>query len=204
MNPFDPTENIIFDNVLTDEEIVLLYKNIEETHEEQTKIAPRLGFKAFYSNFDPRILKKIEQTVQDRFGKHWVIKDVMFARYKNEWGYKPKLAPHFDDAFADHKLTFDLQMNGNVDWNIVVEDKTFLLKYNQALTFSGTGQIHWREKIDFSNDTFLDMLFCHFSMIDPENWKITEDWQSNMKDKEKMWQEKLEHFMEEEKLGDNE
>jgi hypothetical protein len=182
------------DNVLTNEEISLLYKNVKETKKEQTQVENKLGFKAYFTNFDKIIIDKIQKVVQDNFGEHWQIKNVMFAQYSNEWGYKPRLHPHFDDAFNDHKLTFDLRLNGNVDWNIVVEDRPFLLKYNQALMFSGTDQIHWREKINFSNDSFLDLIFCHFSMKDSENWVIDSDWKLKMKEKELMWQNKLDYF----------
>ena len=80
-----------------------------------------------WNRFD-KFLNKIEKIVQDNFGQHWKIKDVLFAKYSNQWGWEPQLAPHFDDVFKDHKLTFDLRLNGNIDWNIVVEDKPFLLK----------------------------------------------------------------------------
>jgi hypothetical protein len=45
----------------------------------------------------------------------------------------------------------------------VAPDKKFTLKNNQALTFSGTHQIHWREPQNFEDDQYVEMLFCHLS-----------------------------------------
>jgi hypothetical protein len=200
MKPFEPINNVIIDNILTEQEIELIYKDIELLDDKNTFISKIQGFKAYYPNFNPLILNKIEKIVQNNFGNHWKIKAVMFARYSNEWGWKPQLSPHFDTAFQEHKLTFDVQLKGNIPWNIFVENKSFLLKNNQALMFSGTDQIHWREKITLKNNEFLDLLFCHFDMEDSENWKITEEWKNKMHKKQKIWENKLKHFMKGEKI----
>ena len=72
----------------------------------------------------------------------------------------PKLFPHFD-GFPEPRLTFDYQIGSNTSWPLVVEDREYVLKDNQALTFSGTHQIHWRVHKDFSETDYLDMIFFH-------------------------------------------
>ena len=46
----------------------------------------------------------------------------------------------------------------------MVSNREFTLKDNEALTFSGTHQVHWRKHKDFDDKDFIEMLFCHFSL----------------------------------------
>ena len=80
--------------------------------------------------------------------------------------FNPLLFPHIDDAFDGRRFTVDVQLKSNVDWDIVVDnwksEQTFKLVDNQALTFSGTHQVHWRPKKEFKDEEFLEALFLHF------------------------------------------
>jgi hypothetical protein len=60
----------------------------------------------------------------------------------------------------------DVQLKSNINWPIVVEGKEIQLGDNDAVTFSGTHQIHWRAPLEFKDGDFIDMLFCHFSLKD--------------------------------------
>jgi mannosyltransferase OCH1-like enzyme len=84
------------------------------------------------------------------------------------------------------KVTFDIpsELKSTFDWKIFVEGKSFTLKDNDALVFSGTNQLHWRERINFKKDDFVDMLFCHF-IQDCEDPKVnSKDFQKNLEIKE--------------------
>ena len=80
----------------------------------------------------------------------------------------PFLSPHYDETFKEPRFTFDYQMRSNTSWPLVVEEKQFALEDNQALTFSGTHQIHWRTKKEFSSEDFVDMIFFHLKKIKSE------------------------------------
>lgn len=93
----------------------------------------------------------------------------------------PNLTPHFD-TFEEPRFTFDYQIRSNTSWPLVVEGKEMLLSDNQALTFSGTHQIHWRTEKIFESGEFIDMIFCHLSF--PGSEKNTEAHWNAMKAKE--------------------
>ena len=84
-----------------------------------------------------------------------------------------------DDNFEYARLTFDIQLSSNKLWKIFVEDNDFELHENEGLVFSGTHQVHWREKVIFDNTDYVDMLLCQFSnpslLSKPINLKFKSD-----------------------------
>jgi hypothetical protein len=70
-------------------------------------------------------------------------------------GYCP---PHRDRNVC--QWTLDLCVNQDKQWPLFVEDKTFHLKENEALVYSGTDQLHWRERIHTNGHC--DLVFFHF------------------------------------------
>jgi len=182
-------ENIIIDNVLTQEEIDSVYKVVNSTDFETTLVQKSMGHRAYLVPLGEDIRIKLEKTIQDIYGDDWILNAYQFAKYTKEWGYKLKLYPHFDDTFEDHKLTFDIQIKGTKAWPIVIEGNSKTLKDNQGLVFSGTDQIHWREYLDFNDDDYFDMIFCHFTKQNDPRGKVTKDWTDKMYEKEKYWKE---------------
>lgn len=190
-NWVEQLDNIILSDILTEDEIESIYASIDNTPEEQTITQDRLGHKAYLVPFDERVRRKLEKTVQDVYGEDWVLEAYQFARYSLDYGYVPKLYPHYDDAFDVHRLTLDVQLYGTKPWALVVEGKSFALKNNEGLIFSGTGQIHWREPIDFTSEDRFDMVFCHFHKINDETSSVTEEWLKKMKNKMDIWLDKV-------------
>jgi hypothetical protein len=124
-----------------------------------------------------------------------VLTEYCHARYNNvtsncgRFHYKPSLFPHYDETFKEPRFTFDYQIAGNIDWPLVVEpDQKFVLKNNQAVTFSGTHQIHWREPKYFEDNQFIEMIFFHFS--DPNLGLKGEEVNKIMNQKAAMYSEK--------------
>jgi hypothetical protein len=81
----------------------------------------------------------------------------------------PNLDFHIDSVFTKPMLTFDIQMRSTLDWPIIVNEKEYSLKDNQALTFSGTHQVHSRKPVAFKEDDVCDMIFCHLEHSDLED-----------------------------------
>ena len=122
---------------------------------------------------------ELEQEVVKKFTKvarlvsgndNLVLTEHCFARYENvtsncgKFHFKPSLFPHYDETFKEPRFTFDYQLSSNISWPLIVEpDKEFVLKDNQAVTFSGTHQVHWRKPTLFKDGDFVEMIFCHFS-----------------------------------------
>lgn len=189
MKPF--TNNHIITDVLNEEDYSAIYSIIDSTPEAQTVLMQRMGQRAYLTSLGDSIHKKIEERVQSIYGEGWILNQYQFARYCNDWGFEAKLYPHVDDAFPDHKITFDIQLNSTVDWPIVVEGKEFILKNNEGLFFSGTDQVHWRNPIKLSDNDVVDMIFCHFSNPSHPESQITDEWKEIRSEREKYWDEKV-------------
>lgn len=160
-------QNLIINNVLTPEEIEEVYWLISKNNDRNYLMKT---FTQNISEFDIpyRIAKKIVAHAEDISGIYGLeIEEYQFARYKKtvdpETGetLHPKLTPHCDLTFRQPRFTFDYQIKSNTSWPLVVEGKEFDLKDNQALTFSGTHQVHWRKPKVFQDHEFVDMIFFH-------------------------------------------
>jgi len=66
--------------------------------------------------------------------------------------------PHRDQSNC--QWTLDLCIKQDRPWNLFVEDSVFVMQENEALVYSGTDQIHWREKIHPKGHCYL--VFFHF------------------------------------------
>ena len=184
-------KNMIIKNILSEEQIRNIYAIINEVPEEKTQTQTRLGHKAYLVSLGDDLRAHLEKIVQDNYGPEWFLNDYQFARYSTKFGYKPKLYPHFDDAFSAHKLTLDVQVYSTVSWPIVVEGEEFVLNNNDGVTFSGTDQIHWRTPMDLSDDDVVDMIFAHCEMRNDPRGPVTQEHKDAMKVREAEWAAKI-------------
>lgn len=157
--------NTIVDSVLTEDEIKMIYSVIEKS--ENGYLMELFNQKISDFALPEDISKKIIAKCEELSGESDLeISEYQFSRYEkivDEDGStrNPNLFPHYDSTFPEPRFTFDYQIGGNTTWPLVVEDVVFELKNNQALTFSGTHQIHWRLKKDFKDGERIDMVFFH-------------------------------------------
>jgi hypothetical protein len=188
-------KNLIVENVLTEDEISMLYSVIDNP---RSKYVMKL-FAQTVSDFE--LPKSVEKKIIDYSEKisgesELEIAEYQFARYKNvvdqESGESllPNLTPHWDAAFPQPRFTFDYQIGGNTSWPLVVEDREFTLTNNSALTFSGTHQIHWREKKLFSDNDYIDMIFFHLRKKNSQPYEI--DLAEKMEEKAKYYFQRYE------------
>jgi hypothetical protein len=183
-------QNLIVENVLTEDEILEIYKILKNPN---NTYLMKL-FTQTVSDFD--LPKNIQDKIIDYSEKisgesGLEISEYQFARYKNvvdpDSGkvLRPNLIPHRDSSFTEPRFTFDYQIGGNTAWSLVVEEKKFELKNNQALTFSGTHQVHWREPKIFSDDEYVDMVFFHLKKTNSSPY--SEEVDSLMEEKTKKY-----------------
>jgi hypothetical protein len=162
-------KNVIVEEVFTQDEINSIYKSVENNNGGAfIKVFSQANT---YIQLDEAIIDKVTKKAQEISGNdNLVLTEYCHARYANvtsncgKFHYRPALFPHHDETFKEPRFTFDYQLNGNTDWAIIVEpDQEFVLKNNQAVTFSGTHQIHWRQPKEFADDQYIEMLFFHFT-----------------------------------------
>jgi hypothetical protein len=157
--------NIIIEDLLAKEEIEEIRSLVARSYNSYL-MKP---FTQRVSNFDLpyRIAKKIIAYAEDISGVDGLqIESYQFAKYENAQDtdgtiLRPNLFPHCDQTFIEPRFTIDYQIGSNTDWPIVVEGEEFTLKNNQALTFSGTHQVHWRTPKIFNDGEFIEMIFFH-------------------------------------------
>jgi hypothetical protein len=162
-------KNVIVKDVFTQSEINSIYKSMENNSGGAfIKIFSQANT---YIKLDDSIVEKVTNKAREISGNdNLVLTEYCHARYANvtsncgKYHYRPALFPHHDETFKEPRFTFDYQLSGNTDWAIIVEpDQEFVLENNQAVTFSGTHQIHWRQPKEFSDDQYIEMLFFHFT-----------------------------------------
>jgi hypothetical protein len=159
--------NVITKNFLTDKEIEEIYAAKEDAYKEfiMRDFGQQVSDFLMSEETKDKIIKKCEEIFEVSGLK---LMAYQFARYekfirKNGTVSNPLLFPHVD-GFDEKRFTFDLQLRSNTDWSIFVEGKEFILKDNEALTFYGTLQEHWRPEKDFQDGEYIDMLFCHLEL----------------------------------------
>lgn len=185
MNP--DIENKILDNIFTEDQINRIYEAVNNCPEDKIKKENPWGQTVFYikefnSRFDGAedIYNTIENRVELAYGKKINVLGIQFARYDTSSHIMPNLDFHVDSVFKKPMLTFDIQIKSTIDWPIIVNEKEYTLKDNQALTFSGTHQVHSRKPVTFKDTDVCDMIFCHLEHSDLED--IDQDFRKTMMD----------------------
>lgn len=162
----------IFKNFFNNEEINVILEHIK--HSENS------GFGTVYrqtgrkliglDNLDKSIIDKVEQCVNNVYNKNLIVKDIGFMRFKKEYG-APKLLPHKDDYACE--VVFDYQVQTNKKWDLFIEGNKVELSDNDAVCFEGEKEAHWREKVLFNDDEFVEMI-C-FNCIGDNHWRHNSD-----------------------------
>lgn len=169
--------NVVVKTVFTEKEISDIYNIVSSTKE--TDFVKSLGYNTWHIELPKEIEKKLEDLVSNMYGRQVVLSEYNFSRYEKtksncqKYTYWPLLFPHTDEAFDSPRITLDIQLKANMDWGVTVDnsgsESTYTLKDNQALTFSGTHQVHWRPVREFIDGEYMEMIFCHFKVVGMED-----------------------------------
>jgi len=190
--------NLIVKDIFTDIEIAQIYGHINNTPEDRKQVVEVFSHQAYHSWMPQNIVETITRAAQSTTDIPIVLRELSFARYaKFDDAPKIQLTPHTDQTFREPRLTFDIQLDSNRTWPLVVEGRSYTLQNNEALTFSGTHQVHWREKVEFLEDDYMDMVFAHFSAADyvpEEHGKFDVNDLSNMAEHDKLMTDKREYW----------
>lgn len=109
------------------------------------------------------ISDKLQNIVSKSLNEQVETTELELCIYTPDFGYKPKLYPHYDHHVTDgQRVTMSIQIDSNIDWDIIVENKKYKCNKNEGLVFSGTQQIHWRDNIEFKKGDYSVSIFAHF------------------------------------------
>ena len=169
--------NVVVKTVFTEKEISDIYNLVSSTT--NTDFVKSLGYNTWHLQLPEEIKEKLETLVSGLYGRQVILSEYNFSRYEKttsdckKYTYWPLLFPHTDEAFDSPRITLDIQLKANTDWGISVEnsgnESTYTLKDNQAVTFSGTHQVHWRPVREFLDGEYMEMIFCHFKVVGMED-----------------------------------
>jgi hypothetical protein len=151
----------VANDVLTPDLIEYLYDNLNE---DSVTTQDWGGRKSYSMSLHPALARRVNEAAKKATGLNIYLKEFFFLRYTLDYGYESKLFPHWDSR-ESQRITFDIQLNADEDWGVVVEGDNYILKFNQGLLFSGTQQIHWREDKKLKAGSTVDMLICNMAYV---------------------------------------
>jgi len=187
-NMLNDLANVVVKTVFTEKETSDIYKIVSETT--KTDFVKSLGYNTWHIELPAEIKEKLENLVTGLYGRQVVLSEYNFSRYEKttsdckKYTYWPLLFPHTDEAFDSPRVTLDVQLKANLDWGVSVDnsgnESIYTLQDNQAVTFSGTHQVHWRPVREFLDGEYMEMLFCHFKVVGMED-PLTVEHVNNMR-----------------------
>lgn len=153
-------EPILFTNVLPDEELEYIKDQFNNVTTEAIRVQAYAGLGTLNVKFLNRksIIEKIEKIASDATGEELEVLEVGGTRYSPDFGWYPKFGPHYD-ARPVEMYVFDYHVQSTENWGLFMEGKRFDFGDNEALLFSGTGRVHWREPIKLKENAKIDLIF---------------------------------------------
>lgn len=141
------------------------------------------------SRLDPRIMTHMSrmiiefdcpesiERVMDSYCKPIHKDEVKLAHYSyidynlkyGDGRFEPALPPHIDSN--ENLVTFNYQLDGNIDWQIYIDNKPYDLKTGDAIIFTAVNQVHWRPKREWKEGDFLEIVTFDYSP--PTDWAFT-------------------------------
>jgi hypothetical protein len=140
------------------------YKKEEsiDTVNSPLKLDPSVG-KAYINlgenDFPPEFLQHAKEHAK-KLNPNAEFEYISIVKYSAEYG-NPQLSPHFD---RPSRVCFllDYQLDGNVDWPLVMKDEEYIVKNGECLAFDSLRVIHWRKPQQFKKGEYLYVMFYSF------------------------------------------
>jgi hypothetical protein len=180
------------DNFFTQEEIALVYKNINQhmaegraktgdKYSEMFRFANN-GFITLYKGWDTRLMDRIKNKAQE-LGQNEVPYSntiLIFARYTPDSGGHPNLSPHADVVVNKTMYTCTVRLKSTKQWDFYVKDTKFdMPNEGSAVWFTGNQDVHWRPDLEFGQEDYYDILLCQ-AWSDVDNDLYPEDHKQKM------------------------
>lgn len=115
---------------------------------------------------------KIDKLIKPMYKQEIKLSHYNYLDYNVDYGndeYLPALQPHIDASNAI--LTFNYMIDGNIDWEVCVDEETYKLSPGDAIVFSAVNQVHWRPKRKWKKGEFVEIITLNYSPMD--DWVFT-------------------------------
>jgi hypothetical protein len=184
---------IVLPKALGQEDLDAIYTSMENAKQDSMSIHENDSKITYFGDSIPAYLRdKVLNMFQPYYDFKLSKTGHCAVRYKSIDGRQPVLRPHTDTqpVFPGPRLSVSVQLKKNIDWKINAESQSFLLDEGDAIIFSGTHQVHWRDPIQFKEGDFLDVFLDSYSTDDLKYSTISQEDQDqiNLK-KEQYFQE---------------
>lgn len=120
----------------------------------------------------PNIEKTIDALIKPMHKQEVRLAHYNYLDYNLKYGnnqFVPALQPHLDASNA--LLTFNYMLDGNIDWEVCVDDTCYKLRPGDAIVFSAVNQVHWRPKRKWKEGEFVEIMTLNYSPTD--DWVFT-------------------------------
>ena len=160
---------VLFTSVLPNEELEHIKDQFNNAKPEEIDVQgyAGLGTLAITLLNKKEIIEKIEKIASEAVGEELEVLEFGGTRYSPDFGWYPKLGPHYD-ARPVEMYVFDYHVQSTENWGLFMEGKRFDFGDNEALLFSGTGQVHWREPIQLKENAKIDLIFFWLQHKNPK------------------------------------
>jgi hypothetical protein len=104
------------------------------------------------------IRQDIKDTIMKYFDNEYELYHLTYSEYSLDHGI-PNLPPHTDPKKHQTSLTFDYQLEANIDWPVCVEDISHHINNNDAVIFDPESMNHFRPELEFKPGDYVHMFF---------------------------------------------
>lgn len=112
----------------------------------------------------PDIRQDIKDTIVKYFDSDYHLYHVTYSEYSLKHGI-PNLPSHRDPKYDDTSLTFDYQLEANINWPMCAEGICHDMKDNDALIFDPQNMDHQRPELEFKQDDYVRIVFFYLKKI---------------------------------------
>jgi|TARA_B110000977_G_scaffold200985_1_gene293487 hypothetical protein len=151
---------VIFDAVLSPEDIKRLREIATETPTERTEYDPYNGRVMFYTDtIEEAVGEKLLDIAREVFGDP-TLKTSRASLVRYAWK-ESKLNLHIDEYAAKYTLDYILTQKTET-WPIYIEDEPYYLEENQAIAFVGSEVLHYRDYMPDPENNVVEIVLMHY------------------------------------------
>ena len=148
--------NTLLKDVFNEEQIV--YLKTLYSSDSKINLCEERGRADIY--LGPEVREDIKDIIESYFDDSFYLYHITFSEYSLKHGI-PNLPPHQDPKDHITALTFDYQIESNINWPICADGICHDLQDNQAMVFDPKNMIHFRPELEFKEDDYVRILFFY-------------------------------------------